>query len=319
MADIFGQVNGLRKLYNGFKSARVLLTANNYRIFDHLTTPNTARAISRKLKIDFRAAEILLDALTGMGLLKKKNSKYRNTVVASRFLVSGLPFYQGDIIKHADALWDNWSGLDKVVKSGAPYHKSRNHNAFILGMHNLAVLKAAEVIKEVGLKGVKSALDLGAGPGTYAMEMAKNGAHVTLFDTPETIKIARNITNKSRIKNIDFIQGDFLRDNIGKGYDLIFISQIMHAYSNKDNIALLMKCKKALNKGGRVVIQEFFINESRTYPIQSALFSINMLVNTYGGRSYSPNEMKGWFLKTGFKNIRKKFIADNILISAEKS
>lgn len=196
MADIFEQVNGIRKLYNGFKSARVLLTANNYRIFDYLLKDQSAKTISKRLNIDLRAVEVLLDALTGMGLLKKRNSKYRNTAVALQFLVSGRPFYQGDIIKHADALWDNWSGLDKVVKTGVPHHKSRNHNAFILGMHNLAVLKAPEVVKAVGLKGVKTALDLGAGPGTYAMEMAKKGTHVTIFDTPETIRIAKRVISK---------------------------------------------------------------------------------------------------------------------------
>lgn len=319
MADILEQLRKLRELWGGFRAARVLLTANNYKVFDCLLKSQSAKAISKKLNIDLRAAEILLDALTGMGLLKKRNSKYRNTAMASRFLVSGRPFYQGDIIKHSDVLWDNWSGLDKVVKTGVPYHKSRNHNAFILGMHNLAVMKASEVVKAIGLKGIKSALDLGAGPGTYAMEMAKKGIHVTLFDTPETISIAKNIVNKKEVKNIDFMQGDFLRDDIGMGYDLIFISQIMHAYSVKDNIALLSKCGKALNRSGRAVIQEFFINEDRTYPLQSALFSINMLVNTGGGRCYSPLEVKAWFSKTGFKNITEKIIGDNILIGAEKS
>ncbi len=313
------KANELRKIWGGFQGARVLLTANNYRVFDCLLKDQSAKELSKKLNINLRATEILLDALTGMGLLKKQNSKYRNTAMASRFLVSGRPFYQGDIIKHADALWDNWSGLDKVVKTGVPHHKSRNHSAFILGMHNLAVLKAPEVVKAVGLKGVKTALDLGAGPGTYAMEMAKKGTHVTIFDTPETINIAKDIANKKEVKNINFMQGDFLRDNIGKGYDLIFISQILHAYSVKDNISLLSKCGKSLNRGGRAVIQEFFINEDRTYPMQSALFSINMLVNTGGGRCYAPIEIKAWFLKTGFKNITEKIVGDNILIGAEKS
>ena len=346
MKNILEQSRKLRELWGGFRAARVLLTANNYKVFDCLLKSQSAKAISKRLNIDLRAAEVLLDALTGMGLLKKRNSKYINTEMASRFLVSGRPFYKGDIIKHADALWDNWSGLDKVVKTGVPFHKSRNHNAFILGMHNLAVLKAPEVVKAVGLKGVKTALDLGAGPGTYAMEMAKKGIYVTLFDTPETIEIAKKVVSKIPLnpplpkgdlinptlekggrggfernfqKNINFMQGDFLRDDIGMGYDLIFISQIMHAYSVKDNITLLSKCGKSLNRGGRAVIQEFFINEDRTYPLQSALFSINMLVNTGGGRCYSPLEMKAWFSKTGFKNITEKIIGDNILIGAEKS
>lgn len=318
MANILSQAKELRKLWSGFQAPRVLITANNYKVFDCLTKPQSVRTISKKLNTDRRATEILLDALTGIVLLKKQNDRYKNTKMASQFLVSGSSYYQGDIIKHADTLWKNWSGLDNVLKTGIPYHKSRNHSAFILGMHNLAVLKAREVLKNIDLRGVRKALDLGGGPGTYAMEMAKKGIDVVLFDTPETIKIARSIINKKGIKNINLIQGDFLYDDLGEGYDLIFISQIFHAYPEKDNIRLLKKCRKAINKGGRVIIQEFFLDENRTYPLQSALFSINMLVNTDGGRAFPPGEIKGWLLKTGFRKVRKKFIADNdVLISAE--
>lgn len=94
-------------------------------------------------------------------------------------------------------------------------------------MHNLALLRARKVIGIVGLKGVRTALDLGGGPGTYSIELVKKGVHVTLFDRPETIEIAKRII-KSKIKNqnskISFFGGDFLIDEIGKGYDLIFIS-----------------------------------------------------------------------------------------------
>jgi 2-polyprenyl-3-methyl-5-hydroxy-6-metoxy-1,4-benzoquinol methylase len=314
MTTIFERSKELRKLWSGFQGPRVLLTANNYKVFDHLMRPQSAKAISKKLNTDRRATEILLDALTGLSLLKKQNGKYMNTNMASQFLVSGSPHYQGDILKHADILWQNWSGLDKVIKTGTPYHKAQNHGAFILGMHNLAILKAKDVLKIIGLKGVKTALDLGGGPGTYSIEMAKKGISVTLFDRPETVEIAKRVISREGVKGIDFISGDFLKDDFGRGYDLIFLSQVLHSYSEKDNINLLKKCRKALSNNGRVVIQEFLINEDRTHPLQSALFSINMLVNTEGGRCYSPDEMKGWLLKAGLKNIKEKFFEDAVLI-----
>lgn len=314
MSNILEEAKELRKIWGGFRAARVLLTANNYRIFDHLTKPQSAKTISKKLNTDLRATEILLDALTGIGFLKKKKSSYKNAHIASQFLVSGSPYYQGDIVRHADNLWNNWSGLDEVMKTGKPYHKAHNHEAFILGMHNLASLKTKDVIKMIGLKGVETALDIGGGPGTYSIEMAKNGVNVTLFDSPETIKIARKVIEKERIKSINFISGDFMSDDIGEGYDLIFVSQILHAYSEKDNIHLLRKCKKALRYGGRIVIQEFYILKNRTHPGQSALFSVNMLVNTTGGRCYSPDEIQSWLLKVGLKDIKEKLIDDNALI-----
>ncbi len=328
MSGVSERGREIRKIWGGFLAARVLLTANNYKVFDFSKKQRTAKALAKDIGTDRRATEILLDALTGLGLLSKKNSRYTNTDIASQFLVSESPFYQGDIIRHVDALWDNWSGLDKVLKTGKPNHVSHNHSAFILGMHNLSVLKAKNIINASELRGVNKALDLGGGPGTYSIEMAKKGIQVVLFDRPETIKIAKHVINKTaarsenkskeNIKNISFIQGDFLYDKLGKNYDAILISQIFHAYSEKDIIRLLKKCRSALSNSGRIVIQEFLIGDNRTHPEQSALFSINMLVNTTGGRCYSPVELKTWLLMAGFKKVKKKLIDDCVLMIAWK-
>ncbi|MGB9716571.1 MAG: methyltransferase [Thermodesulfovibrionales bacterium] len=309
----------LREMWGAFRSSRVLITANNYRIFDHLIKPQSAKAISHKLNIDLRATEILLDALTGLSLLKKSGNEYRNLPISNRFLVKGSPYYQGDMIRHADYLWKNWSELDEVVKTGKPVQRARDYETFILGMHNLAILKVKDVIKSIDLKGVKTALDLGGGSGTYSFEMARKGVEVTLFDYPEAITVAKKLLEEKKIGGINFISGDFTIDDIGKGYDLIFVSQVLHSYSEKDNLLILRKCKRALNKKGKVVIQEFYISEDRTSPLWGALFSVNMLVNTKEGRSYSSKEIRGWLLKTGFKNIKERLLDDTVLIEGRIS
>jgi ubiquinone/menaquinone biosynthesis C-methylase UbiE len=150
------------------------------------------------------------------------------------------------------------------------------------------------------------------------MEFAKRGINTNLFDTPEAIKIAKKVSKNGFLENIHFVGGDFFSDDVGDGYDLVFISQIFHSYNEKKNLVLLKKCNKAMTTNGRIVIQDFFIDDRRTHPVQSALFAVNMLVNTDGGRCYSPGEIKKWLIKTGFKKIRKKLIAESILISAHK-
>ena len=320
MADILEQTREIRKIWSAYQSSRILITANNFRVFDHLDEPKTVAKLAKEIKTDKRATEILLDALAGIGLLKKQKGRYKNTSLASRFLVHGKPLYQGDIIRHAENMWRSWSSLDVVLRTGRPHIGERDHEAFILGMHNLAALKARDIVKEMDLSGVKKALDLGGGPGTYSMELAQKGIQVSLFDTPQTLKIAGRVIGKSAAgrKNIRLHEGNFLHDDIGSGYDLIFISQILHSYSEKDNRSLLRKCRQALNKNGRVVIQEFLIDESRTRPVQGALFAINMLVNTDGGRTYSPGEMKSWLIKTGFRDVHHKMVIDGVLVSGKK-
>lgn len=307
---------GLRKMYLGFTAARVVLTANNLGVFDCLKKPVAAANVAKKLKTDERATAILLDALTGAGLVfKSRDGKYRNAPVSNRYLVKGAPLYQGDIVRHASNMWESFSELDKVLKSGKPSERRGfDHEAFIMGMHNLTLLRTESLIMAVGLKGVKTMLDLGSGPGTNAMAMARKNVKATIFDLPATVAIAKKLARKEGVKGLGFIEGDFHVDDIGSGYDLILVSQILHAYSIKENKDLLAKCRKALVPGGRVVVQEFPINDALTAPPHSALFSVNMLAGTRNGRCYSPREMKQWLVEMGFKNIVVKKLTETVLI-----
>ncbi len=313
-------VKQLRRITSGYTASRVLLTASNYHIFDCLENPMTAKGLAKRLSLDPRATEILLDALVSLNFLRKDGNKYKNTKASSTLLVRGKPYYQGDILAHHDVLWDSWSYLDEVLSSGKPSPKARHHDSFIKGMHNLSILRAEKIISSLDLEGVKKVLDLGGGPGTYAIEFAKRGIDAVLFDVDETYSIAREIISQFKVKGkIDFMPGDFLVDDIGKGYDIVLISQIFHAYGEKENIGILRRVNKALSKKGRVVIQEFLVNDNRAAPPPGALFAVNMLVGTSNGRTYSPREMTAWLKKTGFTSVKKSLFEDNVVLEARKA
>ncbi len=313
------QIQEFARLWGGFRASRVVLTANNYAIFEHLRSPKTAAEVAAAIGTDPRATEILLDAVSALGLLGKTGAKYRNTATAKQFLLKDGPWYQGDMLRHADSLWKSWSGLDEVVKTGLPNRTgSRDHESFIRAMHNNAVYRAQGVIEAVGPRGVKKALDLGGGPGTYSMELARRGISVTLFDLPNTIDIAKKVVGEAGIRNIEFKGGDFHLDDIGNGYDLVFISQIFHSLSEYECLALLSKSFKALNPGGRIAIQEFLLEKNRAFPVPGALFSVNMLVNTAEGRCYTPQEMKAWLTQTRFRGVKTKITGDTVVVTGKK-
>jgi 2-polyprenyl-3-methyl-5-hydroxy-6-metoxy-1,4-benzoquinol methylase len=317
--SIAKQAREFASLWGGFPPARVVLTANNYNIFEHLKIARTAGQLADILETNFRATEILLDAVASLGLLAKQGKRYRITSTARQFLLKESPLYQGDMLRHADTLWKSWSNLDAVIKSGIPSRpEGRDHDVFIRAMHDNSIFLAPAVVKALDLRGVKTALDLGGGPGTYSMELAKHGIAVTLFDVPSTLGVAESIIRTSKAGMIELKAGDFLTDPVGKGYDLVLISQVLHFYSEEENCALLKKARNALNPRGQVAIHEFFIEPDRARPPVGALFSVNMLVNTSTGRSYTPREMKKWLVKTGFKNVREKLIDDTVLVMGKK-
>jgi len=309
---------GLRMLWGGFWSSRIIISANNLGIFDQLTEPRDASAVALAIKADPRATEVLLDALTALRLVKKQHGRYSNTPLSAKFLVSGTPHYQGDILRHADNLWQSWSQLDSVIQTGKPASKvAFDHNAFIMGMHNIASLIAPDVIKAINVQGVEKALDLGGGPGTYAMEMRRQGAaQVTHFDLPDTTTIAQKMVKQAGLDGIAFKSGDILQDRLGENYDLILLSQLIHAFSTEQTLTAFQKVCHALQPGGRIVVQEFPLNPSRTSPTQGALFSVNMLVNTPGGRCYPPQEIRSLLRQAGFVRAASRQVAGNSLTIA---
>jgi SAM-dependent methyltransferase len=310
--------DGLKRLkqISSFMPARIILTANHYRIFDHCESGGkTAASLSRLVKTDGRATELLLNSLVSLGLLKKKGDRYGNTALSSRYLVKGKPQYQGDIMDHYNTLWDNWSGLDTVLKTGKPFRRSHDHKSFILGMHNIASLKEKDVINALDLRGVGRLLDLGGGPGTYSVAFAKKKIDVTILDFPDTLRITRKLTKQVGLeKRIRLLPGDFTKADWGDGYDMIFISQILHSFTAGECLGLLRKSRTALKPGGRVVVQEFHLDETKTNPPVGAIFAINMLVNTPGGRTYTPKEMSAWMKKAGFVRMEKKLLGDAVLL-----
>jgi cyclopropane fatty-acyl-phospholipid synthase-like methyltransferase len=183
-------------------------------------------------------------------------------------------------------------------------------------MHNLSSKSASAVLKKIGLKGVKRALDLGGGAGTYSIEMARKDIDVTLFDQPAIVPLARRIVASEKVTGINFIEGDFLKDDIGSGYDLILANQICHCIGNSENVFLMLKCRQALNVGGRLIIQEFILDNDHTTPLSGALFSVNMLVSNQHGRAYSPDEISNWLTGAGFSSIQVTRRSDTVLVSS---
>lgn len=312
------QLQEFTRLWNGFRASRVILTANNLGIFDLLTMPKTAAETAKALRLDPRAAEILLDALAAIGLIRKRGTGYRNAPAATKFLVTGSASYQGDMLRHADTLWKNWSNLDEVIKTGRPSRTGgRRHDVFIRAMHNNALPRVQEVLAALDLRRVKTALDLGGGPGTYSIALAKNGIAVTLFDLPETQETARKIVRAAGA-TVSFRCGDFHFDDIGGPYDLVLLSQVLHSHGPVENRALLAKAFASLSPGGTVAVHEFTLDEDRAGPLPGALFSVNMLVNTAAGRSYAPREISAWLTESGCSRIQAVRLGDTVLVTGRK-
>ena len=315
----------LAYIWRGFQQSRVILTAVELGVFNKLTKPKTLKEAARSLKTSLRGTEILFKALTSIKVIKKSGKKYTNSAMANRHFEKGSPEYYGDFILWHASTWQGWSNLTEVVKTGEPLARPRDTKSLerlIMGMHNLSIKRAPELIKAIGMGGVTHALDLGGGPGTNALEMARQmdkADKVTLFDYPETLKIARRIARADgKEVKLNYKGGDFTCDSIGNSYDLILVSQVYHTYPVDASLALTKKCYDALVPGGRIAVQELVIERDKTSPVGSALFAVNMLVGTTGGNMYHSSEIGNWLKASGFKQVKTKMLSQTVLVMGKK-
>jgi len=304
----------LNQKIRGFQASRVILSAVELDIFSAVGQGGSSVDIAGKLSTDPRATEMILNALVSLGLLKKKEDIYHNTPVSSRYLVEGAPDDSRASLTHTVQLWNRWSTLTECIKKGTSvtYKEMVDRGdewtvPFIAAMHKSATMRAPLVLRTVGLDGVKKMLDVGGGSGAYSIAAARanESLHAEVFDLPTVIPITQGHIEEAGLSDrVTTRAGDMRKDDLGSGFDLVFISAICHMNSPQENIELLEKSFKALAKGGKVVIHDFVLNDDKTSPPTAALFALNMLVGTREGSSYSEEEYTDWLKKTGFQEIK---------------
>jgi SAM-dependent methyltransferase len=271
----------------------------------------SAETMASQWKGDARSARMLLDALTAMGLLEKKADQYANTEAAKSLLIKTSPGYMGYAVKHHHHLVAAWSKLSLAVKTGRPVKKRRSRSeieSFLMAMYNNASGLAPRITREIDLSKRRHLLDLGGGPGTYAIHFCQANPELraTVFDLPTTEPFARKTIKRFGLSSrIDFQGGDYLRD-VAKGtYDVAWLSHILHSMGPEGCRIVMEKAVSVLEPGGLILVHDFLLNDTHDGPLFPALFALNMLVNTEEGRSYSEGEVKELMSRAGVRNIHR--------------
>jgi len=275
---------------------------------------STSKEISHKLKGSQKGVERLLNALTAMDLLEKTGFSYANSPLAKTFLTKDSDKYMGHIIMHHHHLVESWSQLDRAVLSGSPVRTRASSNneewreSFLMGMFNLAMGLVPKIVPLIDLSSSRHLLDLGGGPGTYAIHfcLSHPGLKATVYDLPTTRLFAEKTINRFELTDrIQFADGNYLKDPVKGRYDAVWLSHILHGEGPDDCRMIVKKAVGALEPGGVILIHDFILNDSMDGPLFPALFSLNMLLGTKSGQSYSKAQIKDMLADAGVKNIHR--------------
>jgi len=274
----------------------------------------SADEIALKLGADIRGVNALLNALSAMGLLTKQQDQYANTPDSKSLLVKDSKKYVGHIIMHHHHLVHAWADLPAAIETGQPvrqrssFRQDEERESFLMGMFNLAMNAAPRVAEEIDLGGRRHLLDLGGGPGTYAIHfcLANPDLRATIYDLSSTEPFAlRTIDRFDLLDRISFVPGNYTEEEITGSYDVAWLSQILHGEGPDDCEKLIRKTVSALESGGLILVHDFILNESLDGPLFPALFSVNMLINTPKGQSYSEGQISSMLAGAGVKEIRR--------------
>jgi hypothetical protein len=308
----------LIELASRFMESRAFLTACELGLFTALgEQPRSSVDVARALGLDGRGTDRLMNTLVSLGLLEKSEDRFRNGPLALRYLVGQPGFAAG--LMHWVHLWDGWSTLTEAVRTGhsviaRPVGDRGNAwvQAFIAAMHWRAVQHAPGLVGLLDLAGAARMLDVGGGSGAYAMEFVRRtpGLTAVVFDLPAVLPLTGAYIERAGLAGrIELAPGDYNKDPLGRGFDVVLLSAILHSNSPDENRTLLRRSAGALDPGGQVVVQEFLVSEDRTAPPFSALFALNMLVGTDAGDTYTEAEVREWMGAAGLADLRRHDMA----------
>lgn len=298
----------------GYQESRVVLTAVELDIFSAVGQGATAAEVAGRIQADPRATEMLLNALVAIGLLSKQDGIFHNTPVAHRYFVAGSRDDARTATLHTVYTWRRWSTLTECVRAGTSvtYQEMGERGeewtrAFIAAMHRNATERAPLVVRAVGVEGVRRMLDVGGGSAAYSIAFAQASADLQaeVLDLPTVLPIAQSHIQEAGLAGRIRTRAADLRTNeLGEGYDLVLVSAICHMLDPEENRDLVCRCFAALAPKGRIVVQDFILEPDKTAPKLAALFSLNMLVGTPAGSSYSESEYAAWLAEAGFGDVR---------------
>ena len=243
----------------GFLKGRVILTAAELDLFTRLDKEQaSADNLARGLECDRRCLTRLLDCLVALQLLSKQDGSYQNTERGA-LLSSEHPETELPMVLHLNGLWESWGGLTETVRTGTnPKRKPVTERgkdslkAFIGAMHVAGRGLSQEIADSYSLAPFKRLLDIGGATGTYTMAFLEKNPKMTavLFDLPDVIPWAEErLGAEGLLERVECVAGDFYKDELPKGCDLVLLSAIIHQNSPEENLELYQKIHRAVLPG----------------------------------------------------------------------
>ncbi|MDD1690590.1 MAG: acetylserotonin O-methyltransferase [Methanoregula sp.] len=266
-------IGKLQELAHAVETYRIVATAVELGVFDALDEPKTSDELADRLGLQKKITGKFCNALVASGFMQQIDGHFAPTDSSRAFFRKKSPFYQGNLIN----LWnttrnDRWSHLSEIIRNGPEGYEDGLHGVFDAGfVHAMAegavrgsLQKTIEFMKNYpGFRNVKTMLDLGGGHGLYSIAFTQMnpGLFSTVLDLPSVVKqVTSPMISTYHADRVTAIPGDFTKDNLGPGYDMVFASDVLYREKTQMD-AILGRVHSSLNNDGIFISKHWHIDD----------------------------------------------------------
>ena len=279
----------------------------------------------------------LLTFLEAQGYVTEDDGRYRNTRMTKTWLTTASETNMAPWLTFWNELvfpfWDEH--LEIAIREGDPPQTiyewfdedPERWTVAQRGFRSVASIIVDEVTTKVNVPdGATRVLDVGGGHGLYAIELCREhpGLSATIFDNPAALEAARTGIVKAGVDDrVEVSGGDYWIDDLGTGYDVAFVFNIIHAHDDEENKRLFERIGAALEPGGRIAILDQVAGSARTPVGKTGIGFVGLTyLATLGAEIHPYEDVVEWLRSAGFENVSQSAIRragpGNTLVQATK-
>lgn len=314
-------LNKLNDIAFTFYTAGAFAAASNLKIFDYLNGKGlNSNELAEKINVNPDAAQRLLSAVENLGLVENNNSGYYKNSELGAYLNKDAPvpmsFAQDGNYFHR--LWDY---LPDAMREFSPRHEQawgqsaqelykaiygdeNKLRSFFKLLDSYNVPIGQEAIKHLDLGQYSKILDLAGGTGSFAAEFVKYHQHLSgiCLDLEPVRGLCNEMIEREGLQNrFEFITGDMFDLDVPQGIDVIFLSYILHNWSDEKCLTILEGCHKALPENGMLMISEKVLNNDFSGHWWAVMMNLQMLLAFEpGAKERSIDEYNALLEQSGF-------------------
>ena len=310
----------------GFMASKALFVALHCNLFSLISKKQLSSIeIAELAKVPENRISTICTALTSIGLLIRENGKYKNSIGAKKYLVSGSKYDFGDYLRlqidrqmygfmqQLEGVVTNKMKKDDIDSYAKWMENEKEANLYSESQHAGSLGPGLTLSRMIDFSKVNTLLDVAGGTGGFAIRLCEQypNLNITIIDFPNVIKLGiEKVLDAGLSDRISFMGCDALEYKWPRRkFDAVLMSYLYNGVPGDEIPKLANKAFKVIKPGGIYIVHDFMVEDDRNGPHLAALWQLQHLAFTPTAKSITPSWVTKVMKDAGFSKIN-----NNILI-----